>query len=1188
MVKQHHRTLEGLLDSYRDYLVSKVSKIRILGEADERVLTDVFIELSIATQTRRSASDSEAGSDSPSREHYGVALHEIGTRTSSLRKRYIRPRRKDARLVVKPDELLRKGTKAIISGGPGCGKTTLLKYLTVRAQEEANRLVIWLELKDPTLTEAFFAKSEEDAALNNSLILQEMWLNHLKTHLQTLNLTDREIRRLREHWRDRFSKNEIAVFLDGFDEVKSKGVEALLISSINQFATNSNNNSILVSTRPYARFKLGIQHLCELEVSPFDQSQIELFLNRYYPNDPTRATFLANVREQPAFAELLRVPLLLGSAFMLHKDNSFTDQPLKLYEAIVGDLVHALDRAKSVHRQFKIEDERLRFEFLEFLAFERLLRDPLRDEEQEVELVFTYELLERKAQAFLARKRSLHSPRDLANDAIATSLLREVGTEYAFLHLTLQEYLAAVAFAGFYQTNKSEGMRILCTAYHNQSIVDMEVLPMILGASNDADEMYSEIECWPESLSFTNLRLRLRGLTYSARIKKARLSKLSDVLLDFISRYVPDQTPFRGAVAQSCAGVSREIMNLIETKAASLIAADGPYYYQDSFTELLAEIGSRKAIDAIIEAVVTLDSEVCGRAASSLGRIGTDRAIDALIPFLTEKDKGDYSSAAEAIYELAPLRAVPALIFALNDETADSYVRARAAHTLARIGSDAAVEALISALNDTTVRYQVTLALGHLGSERAVETLIKYLSTGDTDTRQCAAEALGWTGSDRAVEALVAALDQPEVRLQAAKSLGWLASEKAVEALSGYLMDKRKSMRYAVAEALSRTGSPELVDTLISALKEGYDYGNIVSALGRVGGEKAVDALILELNGKHSPWDIPEALVWTGSDRAIDALIPILKDTDSRNSILRSRAVKALGYCDSKKADVVSALLFVLKNEEEGFVRSAAVEALVRIASEKASDALILALNDESDDVRWTAVESLTRMKGEALLGGLKRTLNSHNAVAQKRVAAVIGYYCNDAQTLERLEQLAKVSEDDAVRKAAKEAAGKVTRKLERLGYAINDGTAQPLIDNESREQFLIGEVYRIVGEAGHLFSQKVEHDWGIDGEIEFKNDFGLASGQRVYLQLKSGDSYLRKRKRDGKEIFTIKARHASYWQSHAYPVMLVIRDSSGRIRWMNVTEYLQRQGPGIKQIEFQGEPFTAESVKEMRARFAR
>lgn len=122
-------------------------------------------------------------------------------------------------------------------------------------------------------------------------------------------------------------------------------------------------------------------------------------------------------------------------------------------------------------------------------------------------------------------------------------------------------------------------------------------------------------------------------------------------------------------------------------------------------------------------------------------------------------------------------------------------------------------------------------------------------------------------------------------------------------------------------------------------------------------------------------------------------------------------------------------------------------------------------------------------------------------------------------------------------------------------------------LDNESRELILLGHAYSIAGEAGQIFRQTSNSDWGIDGEIEFKDLDGKASGKRLYLQLKSGDSYLYLRKNDGQEIFTIKeARHAEYWQSHRYPVMLVIRTSDGQIRWMNVTEYLKRTAAELKQ----------------------
>ncbi|HJQ24395.1 MAG TPA: DUF4365 domain-containing protein [Blastocatellia bacterium] len=75
----------------------------------------------------------------------------------------------------------------------------------------------------------------------------------------------------------------------------------------------------------------------------------------------------------------------------------------------------------------------------------------------------------------------------------------------------------------------------------------------------------------------------------------------------------------------------------------------------------------------------------------------------------------------------------------------------------------------------------------------------------------------------------------------------------------------------------------------------------------------------------------------------------------------------------------------------------------------------------------------------------------------------------------------------------------------------------------------------------------------------------------------------------DGKEIFRIaKPRHAEYWLSQAYPVMLVVRTSDGQIRWMNVTDYLKRGRPKTRQIVFEGEPFTALSLVRLRDRLLR
>jgi hypothetical protein len=142
-------------------------------------------------------------------------------------------------------------------------------------------------------------------------------------------------------------------------------------------------------------------------------------------------------------------------------------------------------------------------------------------------------------------------------------------------------------------------------------------------------------------------------------------------------------------------------------------------------------------------------------------------------------------------------------------------------------------------------------------------------------------------------------------------------------------------------------------------------------------------------------------------------------------------------------------------------------------------------------------------------------------------------------------------------------------------------------IDNESRELILVGHAHAIAGEAGQIYRGYTGSDHGIDGEIEFKDDEGRASGKRLYLQLKSGDSYLTHRQRDDAEVFQIKnPRWASYWREQAYPVMLVIRTSDGVIRWMDVSDCLRRETRAdqpITQIKFDGERLDVMSVRRLR-----
>lgn len=132
-----------------------------------------------------------------------------------------------------------------------------------------------------------------------------------------------------------------------------------------------------------------------------------------------------------------------------------------------------------------------------------------------------------------------------------------------------------------------------------------------------------------------------------------------------------------------------------------------------------------------------------------------------------------------------------------------------------------------------------------------------------------------------------------------------------------------------------------------------------------------------------------------------------------------------------------------------------------------------------------------------------------------------------------------------------------------------------------------------IAGEANQIFRELGKFDYGIDGEIEFKDNDGRASGKKIYVQLKSGNSYLRRRKHGSREVFDVKdERHLDYWVNQPVDVYLVIRqthEESGEetIRWMNVTRYLKdRKDRTSRQIIFDGALLDTQSIWKLRDTF--
>lgn len=116
-------------------------------------------------------------------------------------------------------------------------------------------------------------------------------------------------------------------------------------------------------------------------------------------------------------------------------------------------------------------------------------------------------------------------------------------------------------------------------------------------------------------------------------------------------------------------------------------------------------------------------------------------------------------------------------------------------------------------------------------------------------------------------------------------------------------------------------------------------------------------------------------------------------------------------------------------------------------------------------------------------------------------------------------------------------------------------------------KQELIGvfKVALMLTELGLIFRQTSNTDVGIDGQIEYVNSAGEATGKIVAVQIKSGDSYLKENKIDKNNwTFYPAEKHKAYWENYPIPVILLVYSpSNDKIYFIDARYYLKVNGLG-------------------------
>ncbi|MEV0648405.1 NACHT domain-containing protein [Phytomonospora sp. NPDC050363] len=339
----------------------------------------------------------------------------------------------------------------VIVGGPGSGKTTLLRVKALRLASNPrrrSRLPIILELRQ-------HAKSiiEQGDKTIATLAAALDWLHG--SHSAA--------------WFDRkLQRGECLVMLDGLDEVADEADRRKVVDWVRGQTHLYPRNMFLVTSRPHGYRANRLDNADELEVRRFTSEQIRVFVHNWYRVKWTQRTGLSDasvlehaaeeaedlierLRKTPALFRLAENPLLLTMITNVHIIiKVLPGSRAALYEEICEMLLHRRQEAKSIRGGDEGLTPEQKFQVCQTLASYMMLhrvRDlPIGEAQQVVRDV-------------LASASTRVTPEDFLAEAENNGLLVQPAEgQYAFAHLTFQEYLAAMAFR---ETDGTEALAAL-------------------------------------------------------------------------------------------------------------------------------------------------------------------------------------------------------------------------------------------------------------------------------------------------------------------------------------------------------------------------------------------------------------------------------------------------------------------------------------------------------------------------------------------------------------------------------------------------------------------------------------------------------------------------------------------------------------------------------------------------------
>ena len=349
-------------------------------------------------------------------------------------------------------DLLTRNSGLIILGDPGAGKTTFLKFLALKlARGEGEELRLGSRL--PVLVPlSAYASVLSDGEVR----LDEFIANYFHEIGADLPIA--------ELLTESLHKGTAAVLLDGLDEVKDPGLRHTVVERVVDFYSfhRAAGNKFVLTSRivGYREVRPSVEGLAECTLMDFEDEEIQAFVTQWTATlerqaqgatsvaladaQRERRELLAAIEGNPGVRRLAANPLLLTIlALMKRQGVTLPERRVELYDQYVRTLLSTWNRARGLGRPPSRD--------LDVVQTVRILA-PLALWMHEVNpalgLVKREDL--RRQLESIYQERGEEHPEAAAIQLLVDAhehacLLLERGPgEYGFIHLTFEEYLAAV------------------------------------------------------------------------------------------------------------------------------------------------------------------------------------------------------------------------------------------------------------------------------------------------------------------------------------------------------------------------------------------------------------------------------------------------------------------------------------------------------------------------------------------------------------------------------------------------------------------------------------------------------------------------------------------------------------------------------------------------------------------------